>query len=83
MHRATVLLRVSTVVAFYTALIGGRAVGAKAEYNWGTGWGTGWCALASPPEGMPMWGPYRVWLGPGLVFRCLSPGFIVLALGPG
>ena len=30
-HRATVLLRVSTVVAFCAALIGGGAVGAKAE----------------------------------------------------
>ena len=31
MHRATVLLRVSTVVSFCAALIGGGAVGAKAE----------------------------------------------------
>ena len=30
-HRATVLLRVSTVVAFCAALIGGGAVGDKAE----------------------------------------------------
>ena len=33
MHRATVLLRVSTVVAFCAALIGSGAVGAKAEIN--------------------------------------------------
>ena len=31
MHRATVLLRVSTVVAFCATLIGGGAVGAEAE----------------------------------------------------
>ena len=31
MHRATALLRVSTVVVFCAALTGGGAVGAKAE----------------------------------------------------
>ena len=31
MHRSTVLLRVSTVVAFCAALIGGGAVGTLAE----------------------------------------------------
>ena len=68
-HRATVLLRVSTVVAFCAALIGGGAVGAKAEIT--------------ASVGMPLWGPNRFWPGSGLVLRCLGPGFTVLALGPG
>ena len=62
-----------------TVLIGGGAVGAKADHSLGTGW----CALASSPEGMPLWGPNRLWPGSGLVLRCLGPGFTVLALGPG
>ena len=48
MHRATVLLRVSTVVAFCAALIGGGAVGAKAEIT-ASPFGTGLCALVSIP----------------------------------
>ena len=35
------------------------------------------------PEGMPLWGPNRIWPGFGLVLRCLGPSFTVLALGPG
>ena len=52
MHRATVLLWVSTVVAFHAALIGGGAVGAAARITAPAG--VHW--LASP-EGMPRWGP--------------------------
>ena len=80
MHRATVLLRVSTVVAFCAALIGGGAVGAKAEITVSVPAGVHWRAS---PEGMPLWGPNRFWAGSGLVLRCLGPGFTVLALGPG
>ena len=80
MHRATVLLRVSTVVAFCAALIGGGAVGAKAEITASVPAGVHWRAS---PEGMPLWGPNRFWPGSGLVLRCLGPGFTVLALGPG
>ena len=79
-HRATVLLRVSTVVAFCAALIGGGAVGAKAEITASVPAGVHWRAS---PEGMPLWGPNRFWPGSGLVLRCLGPGFTVLALGPG
>ena len=46
-HRVTVLLRVSTVVAFCAALIGGWAAGAKAEIT------------TSVPAGVPLWGPGR------------------------
>ena len=79
-HRATVLLRVSTVVAFCAALIGGGAVGAKAEITASVPAGVHWRAS---PEGMPLWGPNRFWPGSGLVLRRLGPGFTVLALGPG
>ena len=79
-HRATVLLRVSTVVAFCAALIGGGAVGAKAEITASVPAGVHWRAS---PEGMPLWGPNRFWPGSGLVLRCLGPGFTVLDLGPG
>ena len=78
MHRATVLLRVSTVVAFCAALIGGGAVGAKAEITASVPAG-----VRASPEGMPLWGPNRFWPGSGLVLRCLGPGFTVLAPGPG
>ena len=61
-------------------MIGGGAVGAKAEITASVPAGVHW--LASP-EGMPIWGPDRFWLGSGLVLRCLGPGFTVLALGPG
>ena len=44
-HRATVLLRVSTVVAFCAALIGGGAVGAKAEITASVPAGVHWYAL--------------------------------------
>ena len=47
-----VLLRVSTVVAFCTALIGGGAVGTKAEITASVLAGVHWCAS---PEGMPLW----------------------------
>ena len=77
MHRATVLLRVSTVVAACTALIGGGAVGAEAEITASVPAGVHWRVC---PEGMPMWGPNRFWPGSGLVVKCLGPGFIVLAL---
>ena len=80
MHRATVLLRVSTVVAFYAALIGCGAVGAKAEITASVPAGVHWHAS---PEGMPLWGPNRLWPGSGLVLRSLGPGFTVQALGPG
>ena len=80
MHRATVLLWVSTVVAFCAALIGGGAVGAKAEITASVPADVHWCAS---PEGMPLWGPNRFWPGSGLVLRCLGPVFTVLALGPG
>ena len=72
-HRATVLLRVSTVVAFCAALIGGGAVGAKAEITASVPAGVHWRAS---PEGMPLWGPNRFWPGSGLVqvSRCLGPG---------
>ena len=73
-------LRVSTVVAFCAALIGGGAVGAKAEITASVPAGVHWRAS---PEGMPLWGPNRFWTGSGLVLRCLGPGFTVLALGPG
>ena len=83
MHRATVLLRVSTVVAFCAAVFiggGGGAVGAKAEITASVPAGVHWRAS---PEGMPLWGPNRFWPGSGLlVLRCLGPGFTVLALGP-
>ena len=72
MHRATVLLRVSTVVAFCAALIGGGAVGAKAEITASVPAGVHWRAS---PEGMPLWGPNRFWPGSGLVLRRLGPGF--------
>ena len=72
MHRATVLLRVSTVVAFCAALIGRGAGGAKAEITASVPAGVHWRAS---PEGMLMWGPNRS----GLVLRCLGPGFTVLA----
>ena len=77
MHRAAVLLRVSTVVAFCAALIGCGALGAKAEITASVPAGVHWRAS---PEGM---GPNRFWPGSGLVLRCLGPGFTVLALGPG
>ena len=80
-HRAMVLLRVSTVVAFCAALIGGGAVGAKAEVTASVPAGVHW--RASPPEGMPLWGPNRFCLGSGLGLRCPGPGFTVLALGSG
>ena len=79
-HRAAVLLRVSTVVAFCAAMIGGGAVGAKAMITASVPAGVHWRAS---PEGMPLWGPNRFWPGSGLVLRCLGPGFTVLALGPG
>ena len=34
-------------------------------------------------EGMPMWGPNRVWPGSGQVLRCPGPGFTPQARGPG
>ena len=80
MVTALVLLRVSTVVAFCAALIGGGAVGAKAEIIASVPAGVHWRAS---PEGMPLWGRNRFWLGSGLVLRCLGPGFTVLALGHG
>ena len=49
MHRATVLLRVSTVVAFCTALIGGGAVGAKAGITVSVPAGVHW----RPPKVCP------------------------------
>ena len=80
MHWATVLLRVSTVVTFCAALIGGGAVGAKAEIKASVPAGVHWRAS---PEGMPLWGPHQFWSGSGLLLRCLGPGFTVLALCPG
>ena len=62
------------------ALIGGGAVGAKAEITASVPAGVHWRAS---PEGMPLWAPNRFWPGSGLVLRCLGPGFTVLALGPG
>ena len=72
-NRETVLLRVSTVVAFGAALIGGGAVGAEAEVTDSVPAGVHWRAS---PEGTPvcMWGPNRVLPGSGLVLRCLGPG---------
>ena len=75
-----VLLRVSTVVAFCAALIGGGAVGAKAEITASVPVGVHWRAS---PEGMPLWGPNLFWPGSGLVLRCLGPGFTVPFLGSG
>ena len=80
MHRATVLMRVSTVVAFCAALIGCGAVVAKTEITASVPAGVYWPVS---PEGMPLWGPNRFWPGSGLALRCLGPGFTVLALGPG
>ena len=80
MHRAAVLVWVSIVVPFRAGLIGGGAVGAEAEITASVPAGVHW---RTSPEGMPMWGPNRVWPGSGLVIRCLGPGFTVLALGPG
>ena len=74
------MLRVSTVVAFCASLIGGGAVGAKAEITVSVPAGVHWRAS---PRIMPLWGPNRFWPGSGLVLRCLGPGFTVLALGPG
>ena len=58
-HRATVLLRVSTVVAFCAALIGGGAVGAKAEIT------------ASVPAGVYLFPNPRqrlaLWIWPGTI----------------
>ena len=62
LHWATVLLWVSTVVAFCTALIGSGAVGAEAEITALVPAGVHWRAS---PEGMPMWGPNRIWPGSG------------------
>ena len=67
-------------MAFYAALIGGGAVGAKAEITASVPAGVHWRAS---PEGMPLWRRNRFWPGSGLVLRCLGPGFTVLALGPG
>ena len=70
------------MVAFCAALIGGGAVGAKAEITASVPAGVHW--RASPEgKGMPLWGPNRFWPGSGLVLRCLGPGYTVLALGPG
>ena len=69
------------MVAFCAALIGGGAVGAKAEITASVPAGVQWRAS---PEGMPLWGPNRFLPGSGLVLLwCLGPGFTVLALGPG
>ena len=65
------------MVAFCAALIGGGAVGAKAEITASVPAGVHWRAS---PKGMPLWGPNRFW---PLVLRYLGPGFTVLALGPG
>jgi len=59
-HRATVLLRVSTVVAFCAALIGGGAVGAEAEITASVPAGVRWRAS---PEGMPLWDLAGIWPG--------------------
>ena len=66
---STVWVRVSTVVAFCAALIGGGAVGAKAEITASVPASVHWRAS---PEGMPLWGPNRFWPGSGLVLRCPS-----------
>ena len=63
MHTAAFLLRVSTVAAFCAALIGCGAVAkitalVPASVHW-----------QASPEGIPMWGPNRVWPGSGLVPR--------------
>ena len=50
----SLLLRVSTVVAFCAALIGGGAVGAKAEITAPVPAGVHWRVS---PEDMPLWGP--------------------------
>ena len=60
------------------ALIGGGAVGAKAEITASVPAGVHWRAS---PDGMPLWGPNRIWPGSGLILRCRGPGFTVLALG--
>ena len=60
MHKARFLLRVSTVAAFCAALIGGGAVGAKAEITVSVPAGVHWRAS---PEGMPLWGPNRYLVG--------------------
>ena len=68
MHRATVLLWVSTVVAFCVALIAGGAVGAEAEIT------------ASIPAGVPMWGPGRdlAWFsGSPLGFTVLASQYLL------
>ena len=78
--KAMVLLRLSTVVDFCATFIGGGAVGAEAEITVSVPAGVHWQAS---PEGMPMWGPNRIWPGSGMVVMCLGPGFTVLALGPG
>ena len=67
-------------MAFCAALIGGEAVGAKAEITASVSAGVHWRAS---PEGMPLWDLAGSWPGSGLVLRCLGPGFTVLALGPG
>ena len=54
------LILVLVVVAFCAALIGGGAVGAKAEITASAPAGVHWCA-----KGMPLWGPSRVWPGSG------------------
>ena len=79
-HRATVSLWVSTKEAFCTALIGGGAVGAaQAEITASAPAGV---HRRASSEGMPMWGPHRLWPGSGLVLRCLGPGFVLaLVLG--
>ena len=79
MHRATVLRRVSTVVAFCAALIGGGAVGSKAEITASVPADVHWRAS---PKVRPCGdlADNRFWPGSGLVLRCLGPGFPVLAL---
>ena len=75
-HRATVLLRVSTMVEFCATLIGGGAEKTKAEITASVPAGVHWRAS---PESMPLWGPNRFWPASGLILRSLGPGFTVLA----
>ena len=62
------------------AVISAFAVGPKAEIAASVSAGVHWRASS---EGIPVWGPNRLWPGSGLVLRCLGPGFTVLARGPG
>ena len=74
------MLRVSTAVAFCAALIGGGAMGAKAEITASVPAGVHWSAS---PEGMPLWVLAGIWPGSQVSrswFHCSGSRFWVTSL---